>query len=721
MTLAPRRSLGNGLVVAQLTVIGLLLSGLVVATWAPGRPVASTVRTTVPRAGVCADVLLLGARGSGEAAGRPADRAWGGTLNGFRARYAAEVARDARTLEQRTVLVGAPATARLYPRHTRGTTPASRAVRPARLRDWKRGVTPAVDRATAALRAAADACPAQQVVLVGYAQGAMVLHRALLALGDRPDILGRVVAAVLVADGDRASSAGTGAGVNARLGRQVPTVPQPGTGVLVAEVCSRGDLVCDLRGNALRSAVAVHRGYRHGAALARLRNVAARVAERTDRLPLPPRTLQRTAGQVGLLMDARLRVRVAPAALAQVVWENAAGLPAGVSLTRDGRLRGVPEEAGTFQVTYTVRNPSSAAFDRATAGSVDLVVVGQSARTISAGGQQSCQTHEDGTATCWGRNNWGQLGDGSTTDRTRPVAAGSHWTQISTNGSTTCAVRDDRTLWCWGLNQYGQVGDGTRTTRLRPVRVGSATTWTSVSTGWGHTCGTVASGNAYCWGYNTSGQVGDGTTRTRVHPRRVLGQDFVSVTAGGWFSCGVTTNGTALCWGADGFGQLGNGSTAGSPTPTPVGYSSSWASVSASWAGACGVKTDGELRCWGLNDQGQVGDGTTTTRINPTLVAGGRRYTQVTVGDAHACAVDTDAALWCWGDNRYGQLGDGTRTSSKVPVTSGGVGGWYDVDAGWLHTCGIRQDGTSWCWGNNENGQVGDGTSQDRKTAVPVP
>ena len=140
----------------------------------------------------------------------------------------------------------------------------------------------------------------------------------------------------------------------------------------------------------------------------------------------------------------------------------------------------------------------------------------------------------------------------------------------------SCGLRDGGEVVCWGLNDSGQLGDGTTGNRLTPTLVTGALTFAAVETGNGgfHTCGLDASGKAYCWGSNAQGQLGDGTTANRLSPTEVAHDPelfFASLAVGGGHSCGVTAvGGTAYCWGANGNGQLGDGTLSDRRTPVLV-------------------------------------------------------------------------------------------------------------------------------------------------------
>ena len=134
----------------------------------------------------------------------------------------------------------------------------------------------------------------------------------------------------------------------------------------------------------------------------------------------------------------------------------------------------------------------------------------------------------DGTLWAWGGNNYGQLGDGTTTNRTRPEqsAPRRNWASVAAGGSHTVAIRTDGTLWAWGWNAYGQLGDGATTNRANPVSVGTATTWASVAAGEVHTVAVRTNGMLWAWGANGSGQLGDGTTTDQHRPERIDGHEL---------------------------------------------------------------------------------------------------------------------------------------------------------------------------------------------------
>lgn len=144
--------------------------------------------------------------------------------------------------------------------------------------------------------------------------------------------------------------------------------------------------------------------------------------------------------------------------------------------------------------------------------------------TATAGGYHTCGIQIDGSLWCWGWNNHGQLGDGTRENQKSPVlvdAGDNSWTSIAAGGEHTCGVKSDGSLWCWGNNEYGQLGDNTTSDRNVPNRVGDASQWSVVTAGEDFTCAFTDDGSLWCWGWNMFGQIGDGSTRDRWVPTPV--------------------------------------------------------------------------------------------------------------------------------------------------------------------------------------------------------
>jgi endonuclease/exonuclease/phosphatase family metal-dependent hydrolase len=595
-----------------------------------------------------------------------------------------------------------------------------------KVRTWMTGVRTAVPAVTAEVTRMAGICPEQTYALAGIDQGASVAHRVLQRLETSTLLRGRIVGAALVADPDRTpntrahksgapNAGGTATGVVTKLLGNVGDVPANPTAVAVMSVCTRRDLVCDLRRVTVRDALAAHATYAEGKGALKVEATATDLARQASAWPRP------IAGQVvvtrpNVPFSRQIAARVGAKFRAWTYFDKIVGLPAGVTLSSTGLLVGEVTTLGSWKVSFTLRNRALATSE--TAGEVTLMATPSGfAPGVNAGGQTTCQVRPDASAFCSGENSSGQLGNGSTTDQTTPVQVGLtwDWATISTSGASTCGIKIDGSLWCWGMNNRGQLGLGDAGGRLSPQRVGTSYAWTRVATSWTHTCGIQIDGSLWCWGENGRGELGRGGRDSKTVPARV-GTDlnWTSVTVGGWHSCGLRTDGTAWCWGLNDFGQLGIGSTTATLVPKQVNPGLTWLSIDASWSSTCGLSTTAQVLCWGVNDQGQLGDGTRIGKLVPTAVSSPVRWRAVSTGDAHTCALDEDGQAWCWGSNRYGQLGDGSNVSSAVPVRVAGGRTWTSIDVGWMHSCGFTPDNQTQCWGNNETGQLGQGSRINR-------
>ena len=370
--------------------------------------------------------------------------------------------------------------------------------------------------------------------------------------------------------------------------------------------------------------------------------------------------------------------------------------------------------------------------DRTTPVPVDLGV-GRIAEGISLGFNQTCAILDDGSLKCWGRNNVGQLGDGTNTLRNAPVAVDlgtdKTATAISIGNYHTCAILNDNSVKCWGRNGDGRIGDGSTTDRNAPVPVdlGEGRTAVGISLGGRHTCAVLDNGSLVCWGWNNHGQVGDGSTTDSNTPVAVnLGDGTaVAVAAGYNHTCALLDDNSVVCWGYNGFGQLGDETIVNKNTPTDVDLGDK--TIAAIQAGnnfTCALFEDGSVTCWGNNEDGQLGTGASGHSIlSPqTVDTGDETVTAIDGGSGHSCGLfedgDSNVTLKCWGLNDSGELGIGHTDKRISPVLNSSV--LVDgLSLGNNHGCAIGSNVLS-CWGENSSGQLGLGDTGDRHNPVAV-
>jgi hypothetical protein len=292
---------------------------------------------------------------------------------------------------------------------------------------------------------------------------------------------------------------------------------------------------------------------------------------------------------------------------------------------------------------------------------------------IAAGASHTCALSADGVASCWGANEAGQLGDGTTRDRSSAVRVRTElkFSTLAAGSAHTCGIAGGGVPLCWGQNLSGQLGDGTRNDQAQPRIVGGGLSFRTIAAGWTHTCGLSANGNAFCWGLNSSGQLGDGSRLDRLEPTLVRGA-VEDIVAGSAHTCGIS-EGQVLCWGGNSFGQLGDGTAADNAQPVSVqGIEGRPVELASGAVHTCARTSSGLAFCWGQNFQGQLGDGTTENRARAVPVAGGLTFAELHAGGAQTCGRTATGEQYCWGLNQSGQLGDGTRMSRSTPTLVGG-------------------------------------------------
>ncbi len=343
------------------------------------------------------------------------------------------------------------------------------------------------------------------------------------------------------------------------------------------------------------------------------------------------------------------------------------------------------------------------------------------ADSVSLGPEHGCMIAA-GRLRCWGQNNNGRLGDGTTARRFSAVDIDSEtfYHAVDLGNEHSCGITTTGVLKCWGRNNHHQVGYGSGSQHTVPVIIDAGVTYAHVSAGAQHSCGVTSGGTLKCWGNNNFGQLGDGTLVSKSTPVVIdAGELYKSVYAGSRYSCGLTVSGVAKCWGDNEFGKLGDGTLESRLIPTPVDSSKYFKSISLLREHACAVELDDHhLYCWGRGGQGRLGVGNEDDQTTPVLIDETVGYKRVSAGVAHTCGVTTENSVKCWGNNGAARLGDGTRTHRETPVLINEDELYSTVAAGGGMSCGITQRGILKCWGNASAGRIGDGV--DTSTPLPI-
>jgi len=288
----------------------------------------------------------------------------------------------------------------------------------------------------------------------------------------------------------------------------------------------------------------------------------------------------------------------------------------------------------------------------------------------------------DGTLWMWGDGGTGQLGQGNTTNYSSPVQVGSltDWFQMgmADGGEVTIAVKTDGTLWTWGKGGDGGLADGTTTDRSSPVQAGSLTNWGDGNfsiennkrlNGGDRTCGCVKTdGTLWMWGLNNEGQLAQGDITNRCVPVQVgSATNWLQIDGGREYMIYLNTDGEIWGTGDNRYGVLGDGSSTNRCSPVQAGSATDWVDLAAGYTGVAAINSSGELYTWGLNEYGQLGLGDTTSRCIPVQVGSLTDWKYVSATRRSMTAVKTDGTCWTWGEDRWRPA----ETDSSSPVQVG--------------------------------------------------
>ena len=380
---------------------------------------------------------------------------------------------------------------------------------------------------------------------------------------------------------------------------------------------------------------------------------------------------------------------------------------------------------------------------------------------VSNGSYHSFGLTSDGRIYAWGRNTSGELGIGTTLARSNvPIAVKTTGTPMDGKvvkqvegggryeGSHSIALASDGTVYTWGLNQYGQLGNNTTTNSRSPIAVQAAgtplagKTIVQVAAGADHSLALDSDGALYAWGSNAYGQLGNGTTTNSSVPVAVkiagtplAGKTIIQIVAGANHNMVLTSDGAVYTWGWNYHGQLGNNTKTNSNTivavqtiGTPLA-GKKIVKIAAGQGHSLALTGDGIVYTWGRNDTGQLGNNATTDAMLPVAVTvtgtpmNNKTIVEIASGARHSLAIDSNGKVYAWGHNSSGQLGNNSTVNALTPVAvqapadkniiqvSGG--GWSGASSS-----ALTSNGTVYSWGRDFDGQLGDGTNND--SYVPV-
>lgn len=355
----------------------------------------------------------------------------------------------------------------------------------------------------------------------------------------------------------------------------------------------------------------------------------------------------------------------------------------------------------------------------------------QTVTAVSAGFDHTLFIESDGSLWGMGRNDVGQLGDGTTNNRIVPVRiVASNVVAAAAGSFHSLILTADGNLWAMGANGNGRLGDGTTSDQHNPEQITFTHGVTAIAAGGAHSL-YLKTNALWGMGANNNGQLGNGGNSDVHSPVQLVVSGVYQISAGQQHSLYKTTDGSLWAMGYNGFGGLGDGDNTGADRYTPVEVFTNHSVFS-----GVGEISAGQLHSlylfqspvavvsvWGMGDNltGDLGDSSNTTRYSPIeiLTSGGR---SISAGFGFSLLIKSDGSLWATGSDLNGQLGDGNSGQFAVSyvfekIVSSNV---TAIAAGGGHSLFIKSDGSLWGMGYNAYGQLGVGSTNNSTFPVRI-
>jgi len=346
------------------------------------------------------------------------------------------------------------------------------------------------------------------------------------------------------------------------------------------------------------------------------------------------------------------------------------------------------------------------------------------AQSITGGQSSSLALCTNGLINGVGNNFNGQLGNGANQYAT--------YSTVQTSGLTgivalkagifhTLFLKNDGTVWAVGKNNKGQLGDGTLVDKNIPIQISGLSNIIAIDGGGDFSLFLKSNGTIWAVGYNGYGQLADGTLIDKNIPFQIPTlTGIVAIASGGNHSLFLKNDGTVWAVGRNNFGQLGNGTTLQyNNTPFQIPNLNGIIALDAGGSFSVFFKNNGTVWATGENGYGQIGDGNFSTIVTtPVQVLGLSGITSLHAGTHHALYLKNDNTVWAVGYNTSGTLGDGTFTHRNIPVQV--LSSVIEIACADFHSLFVKNDNTVWVTGDNDSGQLGDGTNVDKNLPIQI-
>jgi alpha-tubulin suppressor-like RCC1 family protein len=303
-------------------------------------------------------------------------------------------------------------------------------------------------------------------------------------------------------------------------------------------------------------------------------------------------------------------------------------------------------------------------------------------KEISGGGfdgiNHSLAIRTDGTLWAWGRNNEGQLGDGTTISNNAPIQIGNdtNWLSISAGVSSSVALKTDHTLWSWGDNVTNF-----------PVQISMDSDWQKISCGQSNNFAIKTNGTLWTWTQNSPIPIQIG-----------VDSNWKTISSNLGLIHAIKTNGTLWGWGSNYYGGIGDGTTINKSNPVQIGVDADWDKISNGEQCGFAIKTNGTLWAWGWNNDSQLGDGTTIDKLNPIRLGTDTDWSMISTKYHFTMALKNNNTLWMWGGSWMGN------NANHIPTQLGTENNWSKITTGGANLAlALKSNNTLWDFSQNPN------------------
>jgi alpha-tubulin suppressor-like RCC1 family protein len=353
-------------------------------------------------------------------------------------------------------------------------------------------------------------------------------------------------------------------------------------------------------------------------------------------------------------------------------------------------------------------------------------------QVVDGGNGHAIILDKQGNVWTSGRNNYGQLGNGTLKNSPDPIQVkGLHdIVAISRGYDHSIALSKEGNLYLWGRNNYGQLGVYSVKDQWTPQQLPRHKDFIAVEGGHWHTVGLKKNGTVWCWGHNFYGELGNGTREHSewpvvVHEETKSGvavlKDVVSIASVGYHTLALKSNGTVWGWGANSIQELGGHADLYQKYAIKIAGIPKIKEIAVGWHHSVALDEDGNLWVWGSDPAFQFNEASTKRYAQPTLLLGLPKFTKIACGSWHSLAIDVNKNVWAWGKNHFGMLGTGDTISHSTPVLIDSLDNIAEIGGGCFQSIAVDEAGQVYTFGDNPSGQLGLGNFARCHTPTAMP